>query len=344
MPLVLLSVVFAATACGTGSGSSAADNESLKCSKAPAASGAPVPIRIGYGKAAEEPVWLMSTMPSVAPHAGKSYTLKMRGYDDADKKAVAAQAHEVDAVIIPAPNFIVGTAKKALDLVALFTVTQEAKQGAGQITFVTKPGSGISSVKDLKGKNVGINDSRSAPAFVLRLALQKAGLDIGDVNTVTAPFPAQIESLNSGVIDAAVVVEPFTTLAASSPNPPKVLFTSHDATGYAFDQLIMAVDREFSARNLRAVCDFRDDYAKALAYYKQHRDEARQSILAGKYVGKLPFTVYRKAKDFGQPDGGRFDPSTIERLEKDLVSVGLLKQDQQADVKDLYAPGFTAGH
>lgn len=345
MPLILITVLLGVAACGSSGGgsTSSAKSEALNCAKAPAATGKPVTIRVGYGKAAEEPVWLMAAMPSVAPHEGKSYKLDMRGYDNADKKVVAAQAHEVDAVIIPSPNLIVGTAKKALNLVALFTVMQEAVPGSAQTTFVTKPDSGIKDAKDLKGKSVGLNDSRSTPAFVLRLMLKKAGLDINDVNTVTAPFPAQIEALNSGVVAAAVVVEPFTTLANSAPTPPRVLFTSHDATGYAFDQLIMAVDRNFAEHNLRAVCDFRDDYAASLTYYKAHMDEARTSIHQAGYVGPLPLPVYLKARDYGQPKGGKFDPSTLERLQKDLTSVGLLDKNQQVDVKDLYVPGFTAG-
>ncbi|HLV44676.1 MAG TPA: ABC transporter substrate-binding protein [Aggregatilineales bacterium] len=342
MPLVLLSVLVGATACGNDAGSVSSD-EALDCSKAPTAAGDPATIRIAYGKAAEEPLWLMDAMPSLTPHQGKSYELEMRQYDDAEKKLVAYQASEVDAVVAPAPAQIVGTAKGALNLVTLFTVMQEAGEGSFGTTFVVKPDSGIDDVEDLTGKAVGIHDFRSTPDFLIRLALQKAGLQTSDVDFVTIPFPAQLEALNAGVIDAAVVVEPFAAMARNSENPPEVLFTSRDVTGYAYDQLLLSVDRDFAAENLRAVCDFRDDYAETLAWYKQNVEEAKQAIVDAGYVD-LPFDLYLQSQDYAQPDGGNFDPSSLELLMDDMISVGLLDEDQRVDVEELYAPGFTAGH
>ncbi|MFF5979468.1 ABC transporter substrate-binding protein [Streptomyces olindensis] len=344
IPAILLSMALGGTAaCGGDAVKASSNDKALDCSTAPAAKGKPVTIRIAHGKAAEEPVWLMATMPELTPHQGKSYDIAMRAYDNSETKLVAYQAGEVDAVVAPSPAVIVGTAKGALDLVALFTVMQEAGDKAFGTSFVVKRDSKIKSLADLKGTNIGILDFRSTPDFLARMALRKAGYKTADAKFVTLPFPAQVESLNSGVVDVAAVAEPFATIAKNSANPPRVLFTARDVTGYAYDQLVLSVDRKFAAKNLRAVCDFRDDYAKALDWYRKNTDKAKASVAKAGYV-KLPLNVYEQAQDYARPTRGNFDPSSLEPLMDDMSAVGLLEEKDRVDVDQLFVHGFTAGN
>lgn len=342
MPLILAGVMVGAAACGGGESSSAAsDNESLDCADAAAAEGDPTTIRIGYGRAAEEPVWLMDAMPDVAPQQGEAYALEMRKYDNSENKVTAYQAGEVDMVIVPAPAMVVGTARGALDLVTLLTVNVEAGD-AGQINFLVRPDSGIESFADLKDRVIGLHSLRSTPDFLTRMALEDAGLTEEDVELAVVPFPAQQEALASGVIDAAALPEPFVTLALNSENPPEVLTKASDIIDYSYENLILAVDRQFAAENLAAVCALRDDYAEVLEYYESNIEESRRAIVDAGYVD-LPIDVYQQVEDYTLPEAGAFDPTGLEQFLEDMISVGLLEEAESVEVEELYVPGLTAG-
>jgi len=329
-------------ACASPATEPAADGD-LDCSTAPEASGDPVNIRIATGAAAEEPVWLMGEKPELTPQQGKSYSLELKSFDDSEKKLVGYQAGDVDAVVVPMPALIVGTARGALDLVPLFTVMQEAGEGAFGTSFVVKGDSDIKSVEDLKGATIGILDFRSTPDFVARMGLKQGGYSPEDATFVTLPFPAQLEALNSGVVDVAAVAEPFATMATSGPDPARIRFSSQDVVGHPYDQLVVSVDREFAQKNLRAVCDLRDDYAGVVEWYQGNKDEAKTIIAEAGYI-KYPLDIYLKAKDYARPEAGAFDPSEMAALMDDMESVGLLKKDERVDVDSLYVTGFTAGN
>jgi ABC-type nitrate/sulfonate/bicarbonate transport system substrate-binding protein len=335
-------VVAPIAACGSGS-ESGSRSESLSCTNAAAdSSGTPARIRVAYGVAAEEPLWLMDAMPELTPNQGKSYELDMRRYDNTETKMVAYQAGEVDAVSVPTVAQIVGTAKGALDLVTLFTEMQDAGEGAFGTTFVVRPDSDIRTLEDLEGRTIGLNDFGSSPDFLARMAMKKAGLDFDDAKYSTIPWPAQVEALNSGVLDVAVTVEPFFAMSQNAESPARTLFTSRDVTGYAFDQLVLSIDRDFAADHLEAVCDFRDDYAKALEWYEANMGEARTALVEAGYVG-VPLEIYQQTRDFARPVAGAFDASGLERMMDDMISVGFLDESDRIDPNEIAEPGFTAG-
>lgn len=342
-PLAVLGVLAITAACGGGQDKAKASDEALDCSAAPAASGEPPKIRIAYGPAAEEPVWLMEAKADLSENQGKSYELELTKYDDSEKKLVGYQAGEVDAVVAPTPSMVVGTAKGALDLVTLFTVMEEGSEDGFGTSFYVAGDSGIDEVSDLKGKTIGINDFRSLPDFLARMGLEKAGLTKDDVKFVTMPFPAQLEALNSGLLDAAAMVEPFATLASSQPKPAKLLFNTQDTLGYPYDQLVMGIDRSYAADNLRAVCDFRDDFATTMDWYKANTAEAKKVISEKGFV-KIPLDLYLKARDYGRPESGNSNGASLEPMMDDLQSVDLLDKNQRVSVDELFIPNFTAGN
>ena len=57
---------------------------------------APVTLRIGYGGAAEEPLWLLIAKPELGRHHGKAYTIDGTKFQGADKRAQAFEADAID--------------------------------------------------------------------------------------------------------------------------------------------------------------------------------------------------------------------------------------------------------
>jgi NitT/TauT family transport system substrate-binding protein len=70
-------------------------------------------------------------------------------------------------------------------------------------------GSSITSIADLKGKTVGLNQLAGSNQLYLQIALAKAGLGIDDIHLATVPFADQGAAIKSGKIDAGFLVPPF---------------------------------------------------------------------------------------------------------------------------------------
>jgi NitT/TauT family transport system substrate-binding protein len=74
--------------------------------------------------------------------------------------------------------------------------------------MVAKGGT-ITSVADLKGKTVGLNQLAGSNQLYLQIALANAGLTINDVHLATVPFADQGAAIKDGKIDAGFLVPPF---------------------------------------------------------------------------------------------------------------------------------------
>jgi len=76
------------------------------------------------------------------------------------------------------------------------------------------PGSPITSLADLKGKTVAINAPNNILYLLAASVLAENGMAPGSVKFVTSyPFPAMPAALEAGKIDAAVLPEPFASIA-----------------------------------------------------------------------------------------------------------------------------------
>ena len=62
----------------------------------PTAAAEPVTIRLGYGGAAEEQVWLLIAKPELGKNHGKSYKLDATRFQSSDKRAQAFEAGAID--------------------------------------------------------------------------------------------------------------------------------------------------------------------------------------------------------------------------------------------------------
>lgn len=78
---------------------------------------------------------------------------------------------------------------------------------------VTSSDSGISDIKSLEGKKVGVNTLANISDSTVSEAVKEAGGDPTKIQFVEMPFPDMPANLASGNVDAIAAVEPFVTLA-----------------------------------------------------------------------------------------------------------------------------------
>lgn len=71
----------------------------------------------------------------------------------------------------------------------------------------------VKQLSDIKGLKFANGAPGSSASSVIYKVLQKAGLEIGDIDEVSLSFPQQLQALESGAIDIAMPPDPATTIA-----------------------------------------------------------------------------------------------------------------------------------
>ena len=191
----------------------------------------PVTLRLGYGAAAEEPLWLLLAKPDLVKNYGKTYALEGTRFTGSDKRAQAFEAGAIDLASGSANGVIFGAAEGVLAKMVA-SISRESSRGFST-TFYAKESSPIKSVTDLKGKTIGINGFFTSGHLWVKAALEKNGLAESDVTITPIPFPAMEESLEAGKIDLGMFPQPFAALAERRMKVRKIFDAKY---GVPFDE------------------------------------------------------------------------------------------------------------
>jgi ABC-type nitrate/sulfonate/bicarbonate transport system substrate-binding protein len=79
--------------------------------------------------------------------------------------------------------------------------------------LMVAPGSTVTDISQLEGQRVAVNTLRNINDIVLGSMLEEAGLSYDSVTFVELPFPDMAAAVESGDVAAALLIEPFVTLA-----------------------------------------------------------------------------------------------------------------------------------
>jgi NitT/TauT family transport system substrate-binding protein len=109
----------------------------------------------------------------------------------------------------------------------------------GNDMVVAKPG--IKSVKDLKGKKIGVEEGFVCHLLLLK-ALEENGMDADDVKIVNTPTDETPQVLASGSVDAIAAWQPNSGQALKALPGSKPVFTSADAPGIIYDLLCVSTE------------------------------------------------------------------------------------------------------
>ena len=107
----------------------------------------------------------------------------------------------------------------------------------GNDMLVAAPG--ISSVKELKGKKIGVEVGFVDHLLALK-ALEAAGMSADDVTWVNTPTNETPQVLASGAVDAVAAWQPNSGQALKTVSGSKPIFTSADAPGIIYDLLYVS--------------------------------------------------------------------------------------------------------
>ncbi|MEG3753197.1 ABC transporter substrate-binding protein [Psychromonas arctica] len=107
----------------------------------------------------------------------------------------------------------------------------------GNDMIIAKPG--ISSVKELKGKKIGVEVGYVSHLMLLD-ALEKAGMSESDVELINVPTNETPQVLASGDVDAIVAWQPSSGQALTAVPGSKAVATSKDAPGLIYDTYVVS--------------------------------------------------------------------------------------------------------
>ena len=192
-------------------------------------------------------VALISASTSVVAQAMPKVVIGMSGWTGFAPLTLAEKAGifkkngvDVEIKFIPQASRHLALASGAIQCAATTVETHVAWNANGvqitQILLLDKSNGGdgiavrkdINSIKDLKGKAIGVDAPGTSPFFVLAYMLKKNGMTMKDVKLVSLSPQAAANAFIAGQNDAAQTYEPYMSAVRDKPEAGKILATTKD--------------------------------------------------------------------------------------------------------------------
>ena len=137
----------------------------------------------------------------------------------------------------------------------------------GQFDLLTGDDS-VRSIADLKGKDVIVSKNTGAE-YAMAKMLENVGLTMEDINVIeVAAIPARLELLKNGQASAAILPEPFATIAKV-----EGLRLLESTMNIGINPFVMAFPKEVIQQNSDAIRAMYMAYNEAVAYIQTHNKE-----------------------------------------------------------------------
>ncbi|MCQ9162827.1 ABC transporter substrate-binding protein [Arthrobacter sp. STN4] len=182
--------------------------------------------------------------------------------------------------------------------------------------FVAK-GSPITSPKDLVGKTIAVPARKAQLEVTISKVIKDAGGDPSTVKWTVLDFSSALQSLNSGRVDAAGLVSPFTGKAQSAGDvrlsSPGVAFFKEGAVG------LYVSGASTTTKETAALQAFARGINKANAYCNAHLAECQQ---VGANLTKVPLSDIQSGAHTFWPTSVSI--TDIQRVNTQLAQLGYL--------------------
>jgi ABC-type nitrate/sulfonate/bicarbonate transport system substrate-binding protein len=289
----------------------------------------PVEIRFGRFASVDEPIWLMSLKPELAPNYGKLYTLNLQYLPTPTARLQAYQAGELDGGSITAIQAITAKSEN-VDLVLVASLFRE-KTGKFLHAALALTSSGIKTPADLKGKQIGTSAPRTSTEIWVREAARRAGLNSNtDITLVTVPVPTMVEALRAGRVDVVVPFQPWAEEEFAKGGLTRVFtsVSSIDVDDQEAGEIFLR--RSFIDKNPAAVRAFLSDYLGATKWYQENRLEAAKLFVQKQFSQGDPAALAKLTDSF-RPADGKFERKSLERMQDLMVNFGWITKKVTMD-------------
>ena len=317
MALALAVVGVAAGACSSDASTRGGDEAGPTTTAAPVSVPDEVPpgttLRIG-----DQLEYLQTVLRLAGEDQGLPYDVEYSSFVGGPSMLQAFQGGSIDGGFVGSTPLIFAQAQGQ----EIQAVAGWATEG-GSYGLVTAPGvDDIDGWKDLAGKRVAYQRGTAGEAALLQ-ALDEAGVDPADVTTVDVPITQASSALAGGSADAAISVEPLTSVYLGEHADAQVVDHADEVTDRS-SFLIATRDTLDDEARSAALADYLSRLVRSFSYLKAHPDAIVQAVFVDQY-GLDP----ARAADVVDQQGG----ATFVDVPGDI-------EDQQQHLADLF---FEAG-
>lgn len=247
--------------------------------------------------------------------------LDIQSFSAARDRDAAFQAEEVDGInsdLVAFSNYIEG----GMDV----KVTSATY---GEFDLITNDTS-AETIADLAGQDIVIANNQG-PEYAVTMMLEEAGLSKTDVNLVDVPpVPSRVELLQNDQAQAAIVPEPFVTIATA--DGLKKLSSTRDA---GVNPFILCFPQEVIDEKAEAIRGMYDAYNEAVAWMKTQDSDAYIQL----FIDEIGFPETLKDQ-IEVPDYPEISQATDEDIrsafewsqEKGLLTKEVAPEDVLSDV------------
>jgi ABC-type nitrate/sulfonate/bicarbonate transport system substrate-binding protein len=283
-------------------------------------------VKIGAGLVPVHISTIVFGDPRLSPNKGKSYDVEFVHARGSSQQMTALAAGELNIVGFSAAAFATGIENGGLDLVALADLMQDGP-GFSSI-YAVRDDSGIKSVKDLKGKVIGINARGGTQDMTVRTILKNAGLNPDtDVQIAEIGFNAEAALRDGKVVTSSFSSGPWAVASKKGGIHP--LFYERDAGGDK-QFLFYGATRDYAKKNRAALVALFADYLHGWHWLSDPKNRPEMLKLVAKET-KQPEAnfadwVFLPGKDFHRDPKGHINAKALQANLDDLVAFGMLKK------------------
>ena len=282
--VLLAATAVAASACSSSSSSSSATAGAASGSAAAGASGGAstagsvTNVTLGYVPYSDDASLFYAQSSGIFKKHGLNVTFVPQASPVAVEASMASGTEQFGFITTPV---LVNLNSKGVNVKCVSSVDgSEPSNAADDSTvLVAAKGSGITSVKDLAGKNVAEVQLTSLNSLAVEILAKQAGISPASIHQIAIPFPQMPAALAQGRVQAAVIVAPFAGTATSEgatvlthPNVdlfPNGTVTCLDAMG------------SYISANPTVVSEFRAAMNESIAYSQTHEAVVKQTLVKG---------------------------------------------------------------
>ena len=154
------------------------------------------------------------------------------------------------------------------------TTTGDTASDVGSV--IVAEDSGITSAQDLEGKKVSVNNLSNIGDTTIKSIVEEAGGDPDSVEFVEVAFPDAPAALETGVVDAAWILEPFQTQTLDA--GARMLSANFAEFDPELDVAAYFSSAQYIKANPEVTEKFTRAMNKSLDYAQEHPDEVRDIV------------------------------------------------------------------
>ena len=286
----------------------------------------PIQLRVAWAASPAQMTPVVFLNKSILKHEGKSYTVKFTRIPGSSLQVTAIGSGDLDLAALSYSAFASAILNAHLPVKAMMDLFQDGP--AYSTTYGVLADSPIKSVKDLKGKVVGVPAFGGAIDVAARAMLIQNGLKPEtDVQMLELPFAATEAALRAGKVAAAGFTSSFWNKATAK-GGVRPLFYMRDAMGTS-EMIFLAGKAEFLEKNKAALTDFVEDYLSGLRWFydPKNREEALGYIakFTKRPVSDFSAWALKGKDDYARALDGMINEAALQRNVDELHKLGLIK-------------------